>query len=347
MDNDWRQVGFFAAGLAIGAVASAMIVLGPYSPVGRNKVQAQPGPSQPIAAAFRGSECPMEPAATIAGAKDGRYRMPADLSGYAATDPNVFIVMGTEAAATGRPHDAEIAYLMACRVADRFQGAGSAAAADARYELARHYGTLANAADKGAPNCGDLLLRAETMYSDSLQLYRASYGPDHERSRLAAQGLAGVRQTLTAQAGVPPGAPPSAAPAVSADAGAPRQDAPVMRSELPTGASAPGVSAKPQARAAPPDKPAQRPLQKKVAARQAPQSPACAAARTTAERLICSDAELARLDREVGYLQARARNAWKYETEWRRRESQCRDRACLMQLMAAKRSQLMAEINSA
>jgi len=346
MSNDWHQVGFFAAGLAIGAVATAMIVLGPYSPAGRPKLQARPGPSQTTAAAFRGTECPLEPAATIAGAKDGRYRMPADLSGYAATDPKVFIAMGTEAAAAGRPHDAEIAYLMACRVADRFQVAGSAAAADARYELAKHYGTLANASDKGAPNCGDLLLRAETMYSDSLQLYRASYGADHERSRLAAQGLAGVRQTLTAQAGIAP-APPVAAPAVSADAAAPQQEGRVVRTERPASPSVPVVSAKPQARTAPLEKSGNRPPHTKMAARKAPPSPACAGARTPAEKLICSDAELARLDREVGYLQARARNAWKYESEWRRRESMCRDRACLRQLIADKRSQLMAEINSA
>ena len=346
MNNDWPKVGFFAAGLAIGAVATATIVLGPYSPAARNRMPAQPGASQAAAVAFRGAECPLEPAAIITGAEDGRYRMPAELSGYATTDPNVFVAMGNEAAAAGRPHDAEIAYLMACRVADRFKGAGSVFAADARYELARHYGNLANTADKGAPNCGELLRRAELMYSDSHQLYRASYGAGHEKSRQAAQGLAGVRQTLVAQAGIP-AASPAAPPGVPPIAAAPQPEAGVVMRESPAIRPAPGATARPQARPVHVEKARERSPQKKVAARQARPGPACATARTTAERLICSDAELARLDREVSYLQARARNARKYEDEWRRREALCRDRACLLQVIANKRSQLMADINSA
>ena len=49
----------------------------------------------------------------------------------------------------------------------------------------------------------------------------------------------------------------------------------------------------------------------------------------------------------MSYLQARARNAGKYEAEWRRREAMCRDRACMLQVIANKRSQLLADINSA
>lgn len=349
MTNEWHQVGFFAAGLAIGAVATAMIVLGPLSAV-RDRPQARPGAPQAAAVALRGTECPLEPAAAIAGARDGRYRMPADLSGYAATDSKAFIVMGSEAATAARPHDAEIAYLMACRVADRFKGAGSLAAADARHELARHYVNLAQAAGPAAPSCGELLRRAETLYSDSLQLYRASYGPQHEKSRGAEQGLAGVRQTLMVRASIAPavtaGAQAAAAPAL-VDALA--QDAPVARRasiEPPTAVAI----ARPRARAeneAPAARARDRSSQKKVAADPARTSPACAAARTTAEKLICSDEELARLDREVAHLQARARNASKYEHEWRRREALCRDRACLLQLIANKRNQLLADINSA
>jgi hypothetical protein len=116
MSNDWPKVGFFAAGLAIGGVATATLVLGPYSPAARNRMLASP-PPQATAVAFRGAECPMEPATLISGDQDGRYRMPAELSGYASTEPNVFVAMGNEAAAAGRPHDAVIAYLLACRVA--------------------------------------------------------------------------------------------------------------------------------------------------------------------------------------------------------------------------------------
>jgi hypothetical protein len=346
MSNDWPKVGFFAAGLAIGGVATATLVLGPYSPAARNRMLASP-PPQATAVAFRGAECPMEPATLISGDQDGRYRMPAELSGYASTEPNVFVAMGNEAAAAGRPHDAEIAYLMACRVADKFKGAGSVAAADARYELARYYTQLADGADKNAPNCGEILRRAEEMYSDSHQLYRASYGADHEKSLQAAQGLAGVRQTLMAQAGIP-AASVQPAPAEPPVAAAPQPEASVLMRENAANPSATAPVGMPQARPVQIDKVVrERSPHRKVVSKQVRLAPACASARTTAERLICSDAELARLDREVSYLQARARNAAKYEAEWRRREALCRDRACMLQVIANKRSQLLADINSA
>jgi hypothetical protein len=362
MSSEWNQVGFFAAGLAIGAVATVMIVLGPYSPV-RPKPQAQPSAApQATPVAFRAGECPLEPVAAATGIKDGRYRMPADLSGYATTDPQVFVVMGNEAAAAGRAHDAEIGYLMACRVADKFKGAGSMAAADARYQLARHYGNLANAPGAAAANCGELLQRAETLYSDSLQLYRATHGAEHDKSRLAEQGLVGVRQTLMAQAGITPGTPaaapviqpaaevtavpaaPAAVPA-PARAPAPAREIAVTKPEPPPARARP-VAAKPQARAVQAT-PARQATARKVAAVRSSTASNCAGARTRADRLICSDAELARLDREVGYLQARARNGWRYENEWRHREATCQDRACLLRVFATKRSQLIADINSA
>jgi hypothetical protein len=346
MSNDWPKVGFFAAGLAIGGVATATLVLGPYSPAARDKMSAKPVASQ-VAVAFRGAECPMEPAAIITSNKDGRYRMPAELSGYATTEPHVFVAMGNEAAAAGRAHDAEIALLMACRVADKFKGAGSIAAADARYELARHYGKLADTADKNAPNCGEILKRAEQLYSDSHQLYRASYGADHEKSRQAAQGLAGVQQTLMAQAGIPAASSAGANPIMPPVVASPRPEADVLMREKAEAPSSPALIAKPQPRPIPIEKARERTQQKKVVSRPAKPGPACAWARTKAEKLICSDAELARLDREVDYLQARARNAWKYEDDWRRREAMCRDRACMLQVISSKRSQLMADINSA
>lgn len=349
MGNDWRLVGYFAAGLAIGAVATATLVMGPYAP-GRNKSHAEPAARQAAMAVFRGAECPLAPVALVAGAQDGRYRMPADLSGYSTTDPRVFLAMGGEAASAGRAHDAEIAYLMACRVADRYRGPGSAASADARFELARHYGALAQGANKDAAQCGEMLMRAETLYSDSLQLYRASHGAQHEKSRQAAQGLADVRQVLMAQAGAAPVTPASpavaaAGPAAPAESPAPLAQQP--RGDMATSPSPAGPAAKPQGRAVQLDKASPSTPQRRLVARQARPSPACAAARTAAERLICSDAELARLDRELGHLQARARNAWKFEDEWRRREASCQDRACLLRVFSQKRSQLLADVNSA
>ncbi len=80
----------------------------------------------------------------------------------------------------------------------------------------------------------------------------------------------------------------------------------------------------------------------------------CARARSVPEKLICSDSQLARLDRELGQLHSRAkmsaRNTWAFkqrsDEEWRRREATCRDRECLLQWFGQRRYQLMNEIES-
>jgi uncharacterized protein len=79
----------------------------------------------------------------------------------------------------------------------------------------------------------------------------------------------------------------------------------------------------------------------------------CGKARSRAERIICSDGELARQDRELGRLYARARDAApdsaafrrQNEQEWRRRETTCDDRECLLRWYAQRRSQLNAELS--
>jgi uncharacterized protein len=80
----------------------------------------------------------------------------------------------------------------------------------------------------------------------------------------------------------------------------------------------------------------------------------CARARSVPEKLICSDAQLAQLDRELGQLHARARmsarNTWAFkqrsDEEWRRREATCRDRECLVRWYGQRRYQMMNEIES-
>ena len=80
----------------------------------------------------------------------------------------------------------------------------------------------------------------------------------------------------------------------------------------------------------------------------------CGLARSPAERRICSDAELAQLDRELGRLHARAKQSTadsaafrrQNEREWRRRESVCRgDRECLLDWYADRREQLRGELD--
>ena len=83
----------------------------------------------------------------------------------------------------------------------------------------------------------------------------------------------------------------------------------------------------------------------------APSGPSfdCAKARSTVEKMICSDAELTRLDRELGRVYARAKNAAadgaafrrQNSEEWRRREATCRDRECLLRWYANRHDQLL------
>ncbi|HSW18717.1 MAG TPA: hypothetical protein VLJ86_15970 [Ramlibacter sp.] len=81
----------------------------------------------------------------------------------------------------------------------------------------------------------------------------------------------------------------------------------------------------------------------------------CAGARSTPDRLICEDSELARLDREMARLYAQARSVApdqaafnkQAEIEWRYREQECRDRLCLVMWYAHRREQLQATVNQA
>ena len=253
--------------------------------------------------------CPFQPAATVAGRKDGQFVLRSDLSGMTASNIASFLVLGKEAVAAGRPRDAEVAFLMSCRVAAKLKGADSVESADAKYQLGRLYGRLALEGGAASASNPELRRRAERLYADSLQTYQARYGQSHEKTRFAAQGLAAL-QPAARPAGKhstpPPGPPRHEATALPA----PRE---------PSAPAAPGPSFD------------------------------CAKARSVPEKMICSDAELSRLDRELGRVYARAKNAApdgaafrrQNSDEWRRREATCRDRACLLRWYASRHDQLM------
>ncbi len=78
----------------------------------------------------------------------------------------------------------------------------------------------------------------------------------------------------------------------------------------------------------------------------------CAKAASRAEILICSDPALSMLDEELSVLHRRARAAAsdpagftkESRSEWRRRESLCQDRDCLLGWYAHRREQLLKGI---
>ncbi len=193
--------------------------------------------------------CNVEPATPAAGEADGRFPLHASVAGLVAADIASLIVIGDEAAATGRPRDAEAAYLMSCRLADKLKGAGSAELADAKYQLGAHYARLAlgGGVVSGADRA-ELLRRAEPLYLDSLQASVALRGEAHEKSQLAAQGLAALRQTAAQGNNVQP-APATASAPVPAPAPE-RVAGPGVSQPPPASARAPAVAA-PTARQAP------------------------------------------------------------------------------------------------
>ena len=185
--------------LAAVALAGAWMTWGPalLPAPGRPQTSDAAAPPPVAPASQQQTACPLQPAVVAASDTDGRFPLQAGVSGLIAADIASFIVIGNEAVAAGRPRDAEAAFLMSCRVADKLGGAGSVGSADAKYHLGSHYSRLAH--DGGVAAAADraeLLGRAEPLLQDSLQTYVANYGQAHEKSQLAAQGLAGVRQVL-------------------------------------------------------------------------------------------------------------------------------------------------------
>ncbi len=453
-----QQAAVFAFGLLLGAVAAVWLLRAPYLSLRSNRLQlgtaALPAPgvaprqsaaSAPVptpktlAALPPPASCPSQAVTTVAGDKDGRFVLQSSMGSKTATDIPSFILAGKEAAAAGRGRDAEVAFLMSCRVADALRGSDSVESADARYQLGRHYAMLAQEAGP-APrtNRMELLRRAETMYSDSLATYQVKYGAGHEKTRFAAEGLASALQIASSSAATAKAAPagpapaPTPAPAVVAAAPAavavpkpappesrpqlaaapnavlppqpqlqpqpqrerptaalpvepprqavvtpaapPRQvavaPAPSSRdiSAIPSVPSRQVMAAAPEApRIAPPRPVAPAPVPRRIEAaiveaplRQATgdatfPSPSfdCSRARSRSEKIICSDAELARLDRDLGRLHARARTSSpdpvsfrrQNDQEWRNRESICRDRECLVQWYMHRRQQLLGDID--
>lgn len=328
----------FIGGLLVGALLAtvAVLVLRPSA----EKASASP----PAAvtglpgATEAGSACDIRPIVERAGAEDGE-------AGFSTTAGAAAIILkGKEAAASGRDRDAEAAFLAACRLPAQ-DAAGALLRADAKYNLARHY---ANLAQEAAAARKELEVRAARLLEESLAIYQARLPPGHEKLRFAAQALAALRDQAGAAAlkgeQVAAVSRPSAAREPDA---APAQPARAAKHASPA-ASVP----------APAPAPAEPPTPKAATGDAAAGSSAdavqpsfdCGKARSIPEKLICGDPELARLDRELGQVYARARDAATdraafqrvSDREWRRREAECRDRACLLDWYAQRRAQLLA-----
>lgn len=379
MMMNWRRGGVFVAGLTLGVLGAAALFGGDDEP----SADKSPAATQAIgaAASVPQVQCSFNQVVNAVNREDGLLPLDKDLQGRSASAVTTLLLTGKEAAAAGKQRDAETAFLMACRSAETLKN-DPVPLADAQYQLARHYAQLASAPD--IANRQEMLRRAQGLYLNALQAYRANRGPEHEKTRFAQQGLDSLQQlaggTLPALPAAPaPSTAVAAAPAIAAApapapvvAPAPAPTAPPPVVEARPAAPAPAIVRAPQSAAAPAPAPVAKaepaesrprtPPQAQVAAVAPAPQPAgpraqpsfdCARARSTTEKLICADEDLARQDRELGRIHARAKQAAPdqrafqrdSDAEWARREETCRDSDCLRRWYAQRRDQLNAAAN--
>lgn len=195
MVASWRQGVVFGTGLALG-VLSSVIMLSGYRM--EPEAQAATLPASPTAASAYCGFDPLVPARS----QVDRFGVPMGASGKQVTDIAAYIAVGQDMASKGRSRDAEIAFITACRIAGPLAGPDSAELADAKFHLAQLY---ADAPVTGTTRA-DALTRAESLLSESVSAFGVKLGIAHEKTALAAGGLARVKDALFAAqepAGVP------------------------------------------------------------------------------------------------------------------------------------------------
>lgn len=139
------------------------------------------------------STCPPQAAVpTNAEARDGAFALEAAMAADPLPSSAAFMAVGREAAQQGRMRDAEVAFIAACRVAERLGGSHSAPIADAKAQLGEHYIATARR-DVGPEASQALFQRATALFSESADAYAVSLGKNASRTRLAEQRLAAVR----------------------------------------------------------------------------------------------------------------------------------------------------------
>lgn len=198
MDARWQNGRLFAAGALVGALVALgvyYLVSGAgrptpvaYTPAPVAAAAAQPDPAeQPLVPAA----CNFEPMVPPRGAGDGQFGLYAALSSHRSGEPQPFLMVAEEAAVQGRPRDAEVALIAACRVAA--QGGPTVPLADVQGRLAQHYTGVATH-EREAAQRSSLMQRAETLLADSAAAFTSALGPNASRTRMAAQRLASFRQ---------------------------------------------------------------------------------------------------------------------------------------------------------
>jgi hypothetical protein len=242
MDSTRERSSHFTAGLLVGglvALGAVWLLNRPEAPEPAGRPQAQqlaaapadpaPAPAEPTAAPAPTGEqlgmpvqaCGFEPAIPVQGEVDGQYRLRAVMGQAQAPAPPAFTQAGREAAGQGRPRDAEVAFIAACRLAAAAAPAPSVPLADAEADLALHYAGAAATAQEELRS--ELLVRARQLMASSTEGYRAVLGDTASKTRLAAERSEqlssdeGAAQVATRAPEAVMGAPSPRGPALEGD----------------------------------------------------------------------------------------------------------------------------------
>jgi len=163
-------------------------------PAAPQPVAPQPA-AEPEVVAAASAACPPQPLLVATGPRDGQFSLEAAQSVNPGTEASAFIKVAGDMAADFRPRDAEVALIMACRVAAQHAGAPSAPLADAKTQLAQHYAAVA--AEASARELRPQLLeRVEGLLEDTVHAYSAALGANASKTVLATQRLAALRQPV-------------------------------------------------------------------------------------------------------------------------------------------------------
>jgi hypothetical protein len=138
------------------------------------------------------SACGSDPGIPPGRRGDGQFRLQAALDSADTPPASAFLSVAQEAAQQGRPRDAEVALIAACRLTERSAPAPSAPLSRVMNLLGQHYVSLAGAQPDGELR-ESLLARGRDLLDASVRGYTAALGAGSSRARDAAERLAAVQ----------------------------------------------------------------------------------------------------------------------------------------------------------
>lgn len=175
----------FGLGLLIGAVVVALAWT--------------PASAAPASVA---ADCGFAPLLAPSSAADHQFTLGAALAIDKTGEPGPYLDVARQAAGAGRMRDAEVALIVACRLAARQPGGPTVALADVQERLADHYASAAIVEEARATRAR-IWARARSLYGASLQTHMAVLGGQPSSMRTAQarpDGLAQDRATLVREA---------------------------------------------------------------------------------------------------------------------------------------------------